>query len=129
MYKVYKENHDKYGLVIAISRDGDGSIPSPFWAVQKARTLKKELCVNNKSFKTKYFVDDQIMNISQLEKWSNEEYKELPKCAQCLTLLKGEVFTHSKCENNLFCTKLCADNNLKQLLDKFEEEEEEYECF
>lgn len=89
---------------IEIIRDDNGDIPTPFEVYLKAKQIKR-------THKYKIFIDNRYVTTSQLEAWSYEESRNLPKCKGCGTFLKGIVFNHPLCEKNLFCTQHCADKD------------------
>lgn len=126
-YSVSRQNDPKYGNVIIISIDNDGEFETPFQAVNKLRNIKRLWKNEDPKTKIRYLIDGQILTLSQTETWSNNEYKELPKCESCAKILREQVFTHALCGKNLFCSQACADKNYKFITD-LQEEEEEYEC-
>lgn len=123
MYKVSNLTDQQYGKVVAIERAEDGDIETPFFAWQRALTQRRfwrEQGAKN----VRYLVVGQIMTSKQLELWSYEEYKSLPKCTNCAKILGGDVYTHRYCGHSLFCTQACADTHYHQEMDKLKDEEE-----
>lgn len=123
MYNVSKQKHETYGNIIHISIDENGMFDTPSKATNQARFMRR-LWLEEGVTKVKLLIQDQIMTIKEMDKWSVEEYKFLPKCHNCNFILKQDVFTHRLCKNNLFCTQKCADSNYTFELDKLLDEEE-----
>ena len=123
MYNVTKKNHETYGNVIEITKDEDGSIKTPFQAEQLARK-ERRVWSELDGTKVRFLVDGKIIKLSDLEHWGNEEYKSLPKCQGCGSLLDGQVYTHSLSGTLLFCQQVCANkdySNRMEHLNDFEE--------
>ena len=115
--------HEVYGHVVAVNRSQNGSKLTPFDAVrlaQQERAAWKEAGVKN----IKLLIDGQVMSPKQAERWSNEEYKSLPKCKACSNILDGEVYSHQLCRSGLFCSKDCADKDYCEELEILKDEEE-----
>jgi hypothetical protein len=123
MYKVSNITHEQYGKVIAIERAADGNIQTPFFAWQRALTQRR-LWREQGAKNVRYLVLGEVMSIRQLESWSHEEYKSLPKCGECGSILGGDVYTHQLCSSNLFCKQDCADANYHEAMEKLKDEEE-----
>jgi hypothetical protein len=123
MYKVSNLEHEQYKKVVAIERAEDGDIETPFFAWQRALTQRR-LWREKGAKNVRYLVLGEIMTGSQLETWSHEEYKSLPKCAECGKILGGDVYTHQLCGSNLFCSQNCADTNYHEAMEKLKDEEE-----
>jgi hypothetical protein len=64
-----------------------------------------------KKIQSRFLIDNQIFDINQLERWSYDEYKSLPKCQNCGKILFGEVFSNSFSDSQLFCSKYCSDDD------------------
>lgn len=122
MYSVNKITNKQYGNVIQISRTEISEFKNPFQAVNKALTLRR-LWID--ATKIRFLIDGQIMSKKDAERWSNEEYKFLPKCENCATILVGKVYNHSFSGNNLFCSQSCADKNYLFKMEKLDEDERE----
>jgi hypothetical protein len=123
MYSVSRIAHEVYGPVVAVDRAQNGSKTTPFEAVrlaQQERSLWKADGVKN----IKLLIDGQVMSPKQAERWSNEEYKSLPKCKACSTILDGEVYSHQFCRSGLFCSKDCADKDYYEELEILKDEED-----
>lgn len=122
MYKIDRQSHEKYGNLIVIERSEDGEL-SPFKIIKLAiydhHLWKKEF-----KSKIRFMIDKQILTTSQIRQWASEEYKSLPKCASCVQILAGQVYTHSLCGSDLFCSQPCADISFRQETDKLNDEEE-----
>lgn len=108
MYKVMKLIHERYGNVIEITRDDLVEFESPFPTFHRAKYLRR-LWLEEGVVKVKILIDGQVLTVRQAEFWANEEYKSLPKCRWCISLLGTDVFTHHLEENTLFCSQDCAD--------------------
>jgi hypothetical protein len=122
MYVVRQQQDEKYGNVVVLERQENG-ILSPFLALQQVfrqRRLWKESGVE----RVKLLIDGQIMTTSQAESWSREEYKSLPKCQECGAILSQDVYTHQFCDDNLFCSQRCADQNYHEKMEKIKDEED-----
>lgn len=123
MYKVSNSNHPQHGNVVVIERVEEGDIETPFFAWQQALTSRrawKEKGIK----KIRFLVDDQIMTPSQLQAWSHEEYRNLPKCGLCLKILGGDVYTHQLCGSNLFCSQDCADQDYHEATERLKDAED-----
>lgn len=123
MYKVSNLQHEQYGNVVHIERVEESSIDTPFFAWQQA-IKSRRLWQESGTQKIRFLVDDQIMTAKQLEAWSVEEYKRLPKCEACAKILGGDVYTHRLCGHFLFCSQSCADKNYHQEVEKLKDEED-----
>lgn len=123
MYKVARLTHAKYGPVIEITRDELGEYDTPFYAVNKAISLRA-FWLREGEEKVRFLIDGQVMISKRAETWANEEYKSLPKCEECAKILKGSVFTHKYCGSNLFCSQACADKNFNYIVSQWEDETE-----
>lgn len=129
MYKVSRQLHKKHGNVIEITRDEAGEHKTPFEAFNKASRMRRLWLEESKS-KIRFLVDEQVMTQSQADSWSINEYKSLPKCEECAKILSGDVYTHSLCGSNLFCSPTCSDKNYAFQMEKMNDNEEsEFECF
>lgn len=126
MYNVTVNDHHLYGQIIEISIIDIGNYLSPFQAINVARTIRRTFLEQNIT-KIRFLINEQILTIKQLEKWALEEYKTLPKCADCFSILQLEVFTHQYCGKNLFCSQRCADlDYLKEIEKRNDELEIDY---
>jgi hypothetical protein len=123
MYKVYQQQHDKYGHVVIIEASDDGEYQLPFFALQQAYKQKR-LLKESGSHKTRLLIDAQIMSPTQAEKWSRVEYQSLPKCQACAKILGGDVYTHQLCGDHLFCSKDCSDKDYAQQIERMNDEHE-----
>ena len=123
MYRVTRTQHEKYGNVIEVVREENGPFKGPFWAVQQARK-EKRLWLESGAKKVRILIDNKVMTIDQAEHWSNEEYRNLPKCETCGTLLDGDVHTHRLCGSSLFCSADCADKDYAKKTEVDNEETE-----
>lgn len=123
MYNVSRSNHTKYGNVVEIIRDDNGLVESPSMAYNIALMIRNSWKKEGAK-KIRFLIDDQILNSSQTESWSITEYKNLPKCFACASILHEDVFTHVLCRENLFCTQRCADKDYQEQMDKINDEEE-----
>jgi len=77
---------------------------------------------------TKILINNQLYTPPQAEKWANDEYKTLPKCAYCRSILGENLYQNSLHRNHFYCGVDCADADYFEALEKIKEEEEEYEC-
>jgi endogenous inhibitor of DNA gyrase (YacG/DUF329 family) len=123
MYTVIRCSHEKYGAVISIDRDVNGSQLTPFRAVQCACKERRIWLESNTVKKVRILVDGQVMSPKQAEHWAHEEYKSLPKCTGCAKILNEDVHTHRFCPD-LFCSQDCADKDYNEWLEKIKDEEE-----
>lgn len=96
---------------------------SPFAAFHQAAHMRRMWLVEGET-KVRILIDNQVMTVAQAEKWSNEEYKSLPKCTACAHILSGQVYTHRLCSSGLFCSESCADRSFREASDKLNDEEE-----
>ena len=122
MYSVSRQAHAKYGNVIEVTRAEDGNYLSPYVAANYAKR-ERRLWSESGATKIRYLIDSQILNNKQLEHWANEEYKSLPKCFGCATILTETVFNH-KYSKHLFCSSKCSDRDYFEYLERLEDEEE-----
>jgi hypothetical protein len=122
MYTVSRQTHQKYGNVIEVNRAEPGEEQTPFRAVNKALTMRRLWKEESKS-KVRILIDGQVMQPSQAETWANEEYKSLPKCEECGSILDGAVHTHTL-SDDLFCSTKCADKNYDFKVEKLNDNEE-----
>ena len=109
MYSLHRENNPQYGPVIQITHQEVGTCETPFQIEQLAR--KEYLLWQNEKIQSRFLIDNQIFDINQLERWSYDEYKSLPKCQNCGKILFGEVFSNSFSDSQLFCSKYCSDDD------------------
>jgi hypothetical protein len=123
MYNVTRQTYEKYGNVIEITREDSGEFETPFQACNKAFYMKRIWFEEIKT-KIRLLVDDKIMSVSQINKWVNDEYKSLPKCESCAKILNGNVYTHNLCNNYLFCSEDCSNENYRIQMEKLSDEEE-----
>jgi hypothetical protein len=123
MYSISRQNHNKYGQVVTITREEDGSYKNPFQVFNQAKTMRR-VWMEESGTKVRILIDGQVMTVVQAEKWSNEEYRNLPKCQTCWQVLVGQVYTHRLCGSSLFCSTHCADKNYSFQVNKLNEEEE-----
>jgi hypothetical protein len=122
MYSVSKLSHELHGPVINIERVENGSLVTPFQAVQTA-LKERRLWVETGIKKVRVLVDGQVMSPKQAEYWAHEEYKSLPKCEACAKILNNDVHTH-QLSDKFFCTKECANKNYSEEVEKRKDEEE-----
>jgi hypothetical protein len=123
MYNVNKKIHNKYGNIIEIIREESGEFDSPYSVANKARTMYRIL-VEETNTKVRILVDEQVLTLTKLTKWADDEYKSLPKCEECGKILSEEVFTHNFSGTALFCSQNCADKNYHFQMEKMKDEEE-----
>lgn len=123
MYNISRQTHEVYGNIIHISIEEKGSYNNPFETVNNVKLIKR-LWLEEGVPKVRILINNQILTIKEMIKWSIEEYKFLPKCRTCGCILATNVFTHRLCGVHLFCTQLCADINLSFELEKMEDEED-----
>ena len=123
MYSVTRRSHERYGAVIHIERELNGSHTTPFQACQRALT-ERRLWVESGTKKVRILVDDQVMSPKQAEKWAHDEYVSLPKCEGCAKILNDDVHTHQFSKNKLFCSTTCADRDYAEEVEKLKDEEE-----
>lgn len=110
MYNVSFQSHDKYGQIVTISLEEIGTYLNPFQAANQARLLRRR-ALESGSVKVRFFIDNEILTIQELENWASQEYNFLPKCFSCGSILKTQVHTHPLCKTNLFCSQQCADKD------------------
>lgn len=110
MYKVHYSQHPKHGYVVMIEPVEDGQIETPFFAWQRALTLRRQYKEGGGG-KCKFVVVDQLMTAKQLEFWQHEEYLHLPKCTECGHILPSEVYKNATSGQALFCSPRCAEKN------------------
>jgi len=123
MYKIIKHtNHLNYGKTIEIVKDNSMPMITPFQVANKALQMKR-LWKEKTKYKIKLLVAGRILTDSQLESWSIEEYKLLPKCEECGKILADQIYTH-RLSDHFFCTQLCADRNYDFILEKMNDNEE-----
>ena len=123
MYKVYTQKHDKYGDIIVIERAEDGTEENPFRAMLSAFTFHRSFKEGG-AIKVRFLVDEQIMTARKVEAWMHEEYQSLPKCAWCVKILNGDVYTHQLCGHSFFCSQVCADKGYNEATERLKDEEE-----
>jgi hypothetical protein len=123
MYNVSNQVHELYGEIVTISIEEIGSHLSPFQAANQARLLRRSI-LEKGAKKVKFLIENEILTIHNLENWANKEYKFLPKCFACGSILKTQVYTHPLCKNNLFCSKECSDMNYTLMNEKMLDEVE-----
>jgi hypothetical protein len=123
MYSVSRQIDSKLGNLIAIVRTEEGDYLSPFAAFNQAKQMRR-LWLEEGVVKVRIWVDSQLMTVAQAERWSSEEYKSLPKCGSCGTILGGQVHTHRLCDSSLFCSGSCADKSYSEEANKINDEEE-----
>ena len=122
MYCVNRLTHERHGSVVHIERSLNGSYPTPYRAVNAAsreRRLWKESGVK----KVRILIDDQVFSPQQAEKWAQQEYQSLPKCAWCVKVLDGNIHTHRLSES-FFCSVECSDKDYNEKLEIQKNEEE-----
>lgn len=122
MYTVTRCAHQKYGSVISVERDVNGSKLTPFQAVQSA-CKERRLWLESGEKKVRILIDNQVMSPNQAEHWANEEYTHIPKCSQCATILDEKVYTHQDC-SDLFCSQDCADKDYNERQEILKDERE-----
>lgn len=123
MYSIKFTTHERHGFVIEVIRDENGTIISPFAAVQmvsKEKRLQQEAGLK----KIRFLLEGQVLNIKQLEHWANEEYKVLPKCDSCAQILNEQFYTHRLSDMHRFCSQVCADQEFVEETEKLKELEE-----
>ena len=126
MYVVTRITHPEYGAVIHIEREMNGSMSTPFQAVQSG-CKEGRLWLEAGAKKVRFLIDDQLLSVKQAEHWAIEEYKTLHKCFVCAKVLYEVLITHKlSCE--LFCSQECADIDYNEEIEKLKDEEE-FECF
>lgn len=122
MYNVSRIIHEKYGYLLSIERIDLGSFQSPYEAlyavIKKCQDWQKDSLK-----KVRILIDHQVLSLKGAERWANEEYKSLPKCENCPTILHGDIHTHQLSES-FFCSKKCADQDYLICLEKIKNEEE-----
>lgn len=123
MYKVKRSTHEKYGNIIEILRDEIGEIETSFFATEDAKKQKR-LWKEAGGTKIRFLVDGQILTADELEKWSREEYRSLPKCGWCAKVLGEQVATNNLSSGDLYCSRNCADNHYHQQSDYHNDYEE-----
>ena len=123
MYSVSRQKNKKSGSVIAISREEEGAYLSPFAAFNHAKHMRR-LWLEEGEVKVRILIDNQAMTVGQAEKWSNEEYKDLPKCGTCGQILSGQVYNHRLCSDRLFCSERCSDRSFHEKMDQLNDEED-----
>jgi len=123
MYSVNKLTHDRYGRVIHIERVENGSLTTPFQAVQAA-LKQRRIGLESGLKKVRILVDDKVMSPKQAEHWAHNEYISLPKCEGCAKILDGDVHTHQLSGTKFFCSKECADRDYAEEIEKRKDEEE-----
>jgi hypothetical protein len=123
MYVVNKIIHPRYGSVVHIERVENGSLLTPFQAVNSA-LKERRLWMESGTKKVRILVDDKVMSPKQAEHWANDEYKSLPKCEGCAKILNGDIHTHQLSGTKFFCSVICADNDYIEEVEKMKDEEE-----
>lgn len=123
MYSVRSQLHPQYGNVIEIAREDNGAFSTPLSAEQEARRAHQKWY--QEKIMSRFLIDDQIFDITELEKWRHEEYQSLPKCQECGALLPlAEVFPHKYSGTDLFCSQNCSNSNFYRMVDHFNDYEE-----
>jgi hypothetical protein len=122
MYKVSKIIHKKYGNVIEITKGDEGTL-NPETALFEAKFARR-IWLEKGEGKVKFLIDNQALTPKQAETWAIEEYKSLPKCGWCGKILKEDIFTHTLCKENLYCSQSCADKDYVYQVDKLKDEED-----
>lgn len=115
-YNAIQIEHSKFSQVLVLEKANDGIYFSPLEAISKLKSLRA-------ISKLRIIVDGQMMTLAQAEQWALEEYKFLPKCEECGTILNDNVFTHTL-NKNLFCSEKCKENNYLFHLDILEDQED-----
>jgi len=123
MYSVIRCSHPRYGPVIHIERVENGSLLTPYQAVNSA-LRERRLWMESGTKKVRILVDDKVMSPKQAEHWANEEYRSLPKCEGCAKILNGDIHTHQLSGTKFFCSAKCADNDYVEEVEKMKDEEE-----
>lgn len=123
MYSVSKLTHDRYGPIIHIERVENGSLTTPFQAVQAAMK-ERRLGLESGLKKVRILVDDKVMSPKQAEHWAHNEYISLPKCEGCAKILNEDVHQHQLSGTKFFCSKDCADRDYAEQIEKRKDEEE-----
>lgn len=123
MYIVSKQNHETYGNIISILIEENGIYESPFQAVNQVKLLKR-LWLEEGGTRVRILINNQILTIKEMEKWSAEEYNFLPKCHACGCILSTKIFTHRLSGTNIFCSQKCTDINFSFEIEKINDEED-----
>ena len=123
MYSVIRCSHERYGSVIHIERAENGSLTTPFQAVNSA-LKERRIWTESGTQKVRILIDNQVMTPKQAEHWANEEYKSLPKCEGCAKILNGDIHTHRLSSTKLFCSEPCANRDYDEEIEKLKDEEE-----
>jgi len=123
MFCVSNLVHPQYGKVVFIQRAEEGNIETPFFAMQAA-LKNKRLWKAEGAKNVRFLVIDQIMTLSQINRWIHEEYQGLPKCANCAKILHGDVHTHQLGGDSLFCSPDCSGQDYHTQMEKLKDEEE-----
>lgn len=123
MYSVSRFTHPTYGSTMLIERDENGKFLTPFSAVQFA-IKERRLWRESGDKKVRFLIDSQLLTSKEAERWANEEYKALPKCQWCVSLLKDDVYTHQLSGTHLFCSQDCANLDYHEEVEKLKDEEE-----
>lgn len=96
---------------------------TPFQAVQSAMK-ERRLWIESGVKKVRILVDDKVMSTKQAEHWAHEEYISLPKCEGCAKILDGDIHTHQLSGTKFFCSKVCADRDYIEEVERLKDEEE-----
>lgn len=123
MYSVNQLTHQRYGSVIHIERAENGSLMTPFQAVNAA-LKERRIWMESGTPKVRILVDNQVLTPKQAERWANEEYKSLPKCEGCAKILNGDIYTHRLSSTKVFCSETCSDRDYDEEVEKLKDEEE-----
>jgi hypothetical protein len=123
MYSVNRIIHERHGSVVQIERTENGSLLTPYQAVNRA-IHERRLWMESGIKKVRILVDEQVLTPKQAEFWANEEYKSLPKCEGCAKILNGDVVCHQLSGSKLFCSTVCADKDYLEEVEKRKDEEE-----
>jgi hypothetical protein len=121
MFHVKKFSHENYGDIIIIEHVENGLLP-----LQACQLAFKEhkLWQQNSNKIIRFMVDDQILTSSQLERWAEREYKELPKCFRCAQILNGEVYPGTFYGKHFYCSTNCRDQDFREEMEKIDDDRE-----
>lgn len=123
MYDVNRITHLLHGSVVHIERAENGSLSTPFQAVNAA-LRERRLWMEAGVKKVRILVDEMVMGPKQAEHWAHEEYISLPKCEGCAKILNGDIHTHQLSGTRFFCSVECADKDYAEEIEKQKDEEE-----